>query len=277
MKYPRNGMEIWTSRSEVLRSSMFDSGAGYPEQIAEVINILETESVLSRLTVFPNFRVLDVGAGGGRWSRVFAEKVKSVVALEPSDIYETLSERMAGFSNVICLKKSLQDFYSDESFDVIIISGVLMYLTQNDEVLRFLEKVSKLLRNGGFLVLREPIARVERCVVDWGRSVKDVGNEVGKCQYWEVLRPERFYVYACKRFNLKKMTSFGSHAPFFISYNPGNRVFKLALNFSRRFIHKGNLGYIKLYDRLFREPYGLVCHMLNIKCFKIIIFGKVCV
>ncbi|MEM5787158.1 MAG: class I SAM-dependent methyltransferase, partial [Syntrophobacteraceae bacterium] len=157
---------LWSSKFSLFEPSIYESGGQYPEEIAEMINALETGSVASVVRPEPHWNMLDVGAGGGRWSISFSGRVGSVTALEPSAIFTILKERTEAFKNIVCHRKAFEEFAASSKFNLIIISGVLMYILEPLELEKILRKAVDLTENGGFLVLREPVARAERCFTD---------------------------------------------------------------------------------------------------------------
>lgn len=69
------------------------------------------------LEIKPDFRVLDIGAAPGGWTRVLAGLAGSVVAVDPAD----LDPSVAGLPNVVHLKCKAEDLPADlGSFDLIV-------------------------------------------------------------------------------------------------------------------------------------------------------------
>ncbi|MBW1991391.1 MAG: class I SAM-dependent methyltransferase [Deltaproteobacteria bacterium] len=98
--------------------------------------------------------VLDVGAAKGRMTKEFARMASLCVALEPfPPFYQYLRAR---FENIEIHQKTLNEYarIADKKFDLIFISGVICYLT-DDEVPVFLKNAYNLLKEDGFLIIRE--------------------------------------------------------------------------------------------------------------------------
>lgn len=81
----------YNSRLESFKRSEHEhQGSDYPTDVINFISRLEIESVVEHLDIQPHFTVLDIGAGGGRWTLTLAPKVASVTAVEPSDLFDLL-------------------------------------------------------------------------------------------------------------------------------------------------------------------------------------------
>lgn len=102
-------------------------------------------------------RVLDLGAGAGQWSFRFSEWAKQVVAVEYSaDMLELGREeaRRMSVNNIEFVCLPAQDYLSDTPFDVIYISGLLIYLS-DDECETLVANCARSTRSGSRLVLRD--------------------------------------------------------------------------------------------------------------------------
>ena len=108
-----------------------------PELIEEQIKI-EKDFIFTRLSVQSDSRVLDIGCGIGRW----AEKVIPICDFYygidfSQNMVNTAKQRVAHFgqTNYKFDRMSFQDLISNEQsdkFDRIIISGILVYICDND-------------------------------------------------------------------------------------------------------------------------------------------------
>ncbi len=271
----RKSIMLWSAKRGLFEPSVYESGGQYPREIAEVINALETTSVINVVRPEPHWRMLDVGAGGGRWSISLAGRVGSVTALEPSAIFDLLEARTAPLKNIVCYRKAFQEFESSTEFNLIIISGVLMYILEPAELEKFLEKAIGLTAEAGFLVLREPVARCGQCFTDTTYRSSSDKIELDNCKYWEIIRPEAGYESLCGRYGLKKICSFPSHAPFFYHANlPSASMTKLFRLCASKVICTRNLSLIDAYNRLFRGIYGRLRHLMNSRSMRIMIFTK---
>ena len=98
---------------------------------------------------------LDVGCGAGAWTEIFASRYKSVTGVEQSKLMlKAAKERVAHLPNVkICEGDGRKDLPA-ESFDIIFLGGLCMYMNDKD-VGALLNSLTKRLNKGGSIILRE--------------------------------------------------------------------------------------------------------------------------
>ena len=144
--------EYWCAehKEATLENMLLDSKAA-------TIDALERPEVLSKLPSVRGLRVLELGAGIGRFTRVLAEQgCKELVAV---DFQDTACEenRRVNENNpnvqVICQDATTLEFEA-ESFDFIFSNWLLMYLSDG-EVAAFFVNCLKWLKPGGKLFFRE--------------------------------------------------------------------------------------------------------------------------
>lgn len=269
-------IDFWSSKSETFESNLYSSGSSiYPSEFAEVISKIETCSVTEIVSPCKHHKVLDVGAGGGRWTLAFADITHSVVAMEPSRIYRFLKERCAKFRNVTCLNQSFEEFVPDTLFDLVIISGILTYIEDEEEVKKFVQKATRLVEKQGYLILRELVAKRTRYNFDWTFTDKIDHQMLENSEYWEVIRKENYYVKLCTALGMKKVVSFPSHVPFFFDFNlPSKTATNYIRNLAESVICMPNFKYIYYYNKFFRKPYGFFRYLMNLRSMKILIFQR---
>lgn len=269
--------QLWSSRYSAFKTSVYESGGAYPPHLSEVISKIELSSVIDIVQPKSSYTVLDIGAGGGRWTLELADKIQSITAIEPSDLFSILKQRTTQLPNVNCLNEPFETFVPEQLFHLVICSGVLVYLKDQEVADGFLMKALKCLRKGGYLILREPVARRMKYSLDWAFTDDDAYFENGfaTCQYWEVIRPEQYYTGICIHAGAKKMASFPSHAPFFYHLNlPTHTHTEYLRNLILKHITLGNLKKIVYYNRLLRKPYGFLRYLMNLRTMKIMIFQR---
>ena len=277
LKLTQVNIDHFSSKVEQFSQCPFYSGATWwSARFAEVANHLETSSIFQWIPLSMTFRALDIGAGGGRWSLSLVNTVGAITAIEPSDAFESLSERLSGFKNVRCVHQSFEEFRDEEPYDLAIISGVLMYILEPDHLKSFLAKVVEMLKDSGYLVLREPIvARGER--VKLGRVYKKSWSrsELEKYKYLEIVRPKTSYVSLCEGLGLRKVAQFASHAPVIKDPMLGIRILRdLYDRLNERFVSMDNIRYLRIAHRLLRKPYLWLGMLLNKQTMTIMIFQK---
>lgn len=107
--------------------------------------------------------LLEIGAGCGALTGLFAQKVRKVYANELTNKrMEIISKRYSDCSNIVVLPGNIAEQKIDELFDYITIIGVLEYagrffsITQNDfftPYLMFLKNVRKMLKPNGKVII----------------------------------------------------------------------------------------------------------------------------
>jgi len=109
-------------------------------------------------------RVLDIGAGYGRFTPLFLKIASEVILLEAADsIYHTLAETWGSQARVACCHTDFETYYDDQPFSLVFTSGVLYFYS--DEMLRrFLAKAVVMLVGGGLLVIRDFVSAPQVCV-----------------------------------------------------------------------------------------------------------------
>lgn len=269
---------LWESRLDVFESSCHEHQFGdHSPEFLQMISELEIASVLASIPISPKFHVLDIGAGGGRWSLAFLGRVTSVTALEPSPLYKILAKRLIPHHNVRVFNQSLEEFKTDKSYDLIVIYGTLMYLIENNHVNFFLQKAASLVKDGGFLVLGEAISKSTKYMVDWQyvQVRQDLETQFKNCRYWEIIRNEQFYISTCKKHGLKLRTSFLSHTPFFYHLPIKNKnIQEKWRKFLINCLSVGNISHVKIYNKMFRKISEILLKSFDKRYMKIFIFQK---
>ncbi len=120
------------------------------------INMEEKAQILSNLPDLKGLRVLELGAGIGRYTRELARRAQHVVALDfIDDVIAQNRERNRDYSNIeyVCSNALGADF-PPGSFDLVFSNWLLMYLHE-PEVDELLKKCRAWLSPGGYAFFRE--------------------------------------------------------------------------------------------------------------------------
>lgn len=126
--------------------------------------LIETKKVFSYANLSSDSLVLDLGSGTGQWAFRFANIVKHVTAVEFSSPMLNIAEKLAiqkNIKNVSFHSGKAQTFNPKSSFDLVFISGLLIYLTDN-QISELLKNVYGYLKLGGRVILRDGTALNER-------------------------------------------------------------------------------------------------------------------
>ena len=138
-------------------------------ELTKLRDAYEKKKIEPLLMLNKKNRLLDVGCGIGRWADAIENCVGYYLGI---DISHTLIEKALnrkGNSADFCIlsaadisKKKLK---VNILFDRVIISGVLLYMNDND-VTRALQGIASVCSQDCLIYLREPLAREERLSLD---------------------------------------------------------------------------------------------------------------
>ena len=138
-------------------------GADKDTQAQVERNIKEKEILISLIKNRKNLKVLDVGCGIGRWVDNLINNMDSYVGIDYSQGFiEYAKEKYKAHSNIQFYEMSLLDISDDllsKKFDLIICTGVLMYVNDND-LLKILVNIKKM--SGGYFYIQESISTMNQ-------------------------------------------------------------------------------------------------------------------
>lgn len=125
------------------------------------------------LTINPDMRVLDVGCGVGRWGEFFCKKGSYYVGIDGNDkMIDLASQNLKQYdnkklivSNLINMEEALINNGETEGFDIVFVSGVFMYLNDEDclNVMKLMNKFSK---SKALICITESMSNDERLTLD---------------------------------------------------------------------------------------------------------------
>ncbi len=193
---------FWDSRAKKLNGLRFESIANLEEDPAnlELKIRLETEKVFKYLGSVSRKTVVDVGAGVGQWSLRFLERDAShVTAVEYSrDLARIGREECErrGFHNIKFVVSPAEDFKSDTKFDVIFVSGLFVYMN-DDQAEKFASIIPGLCHSDSTILLRDGTAVGARY------EINDRQSEHLKAMYSATYRTRREYLDLFRRFGLR--------------------------------------------------------------------------
>lgn len=103
--------------------------------------------LLSRIDIKESDKILDVGAGTGILESILAKN--KIVAIEPSDMADMMDAKR--LKNVLIERRRIQDFDTEEKFDVIFCITVLQDIKEGRE--EIIKKLFSLARAGGHVII----------------------------------------------------------------------------------------------------------------------------
>jgi len=142
---------------------------GMPEFYNRAIHLEQRLALAPWLQVAPGTRVLDVGCGVGRWSRLLAARGALVTGIDLSPTMIAEAERRAALEGVAArCRFQVQDLSAlrvEGEFDLILEVTVLQHILDPAALRAALAAMRAHLAPGGRMVLLEaaPVARERRC------------------------------------------------------------------------------------------------------------------
>jgi ubiquinone/menaquinone biosynthesis C-methylase UbiE len=113
------------------------------EDIAAIGN--EYFDIIDNSIINSTSLVLDVGCGAGRWSMYFADKVKSIEAIDPSDAVLAAATLTKDKPNIRITKAVADKIpFSDNLFDLVISVGVLHHVPDTALALKQISQKAKI-------------------------------------------------------------------------------------------------------------------------------------
>jgi len=164
---PDKVKEFWEGRAELYSKIALESVANLehdPENLRLKVDE-ETNKVFSWLPDIAGKSVLDLGAGVGQWSFRFAERgARRVLAVEYTRGLVDIGRAEAterGMDQVEFIVSSAEQFCTTEQFDLVFISGLFVYLN-DDQFSDLLGKLNNYVSHNGMLMLRDGVGVLRR-------------------------------------------------------------------------------------------------------------------
>ncbi|MHA1679117.1 MAG: methyltransferase domain-containing protein [Promethearchaeota archaeon] len=127
------------------------------------IETLALDNALAKLN-FKKNSFIELGCGSGRWVIHYSQQFKVVTAVDFSKSLLNILKKEIKKRKI----KNISVFYSDirtfkfkRKYDVIYLSGVTQYISDND-MYNFLKSVSKYLTKNGFIITRDSLSTGKR-------------------------------------------------------------------------------------------------------------------
>ncbi len=134
----------------------YDEEARLIKDNAHKVEFLTTVHFLNDI-ISPSSRILEVGAGTGRYSFCFAEKGHSVTALDITPKHVEIMKKKAlhkalDMDIVLGNAKELSDF-ENNSYDVVLCLGPLYHFSVEEEKVQTITEALRVLKSGGILAV----------------------------------------------------------------------------------------------------------------------------
>ncbi len=149
-------------------------------------------------------KVLEVGCGIGRWTEALHDKCESFLGIDYTEDLVEIANKSHNYDNCKFQVMSATDIKADElliqpPFDVIIFSGVLMYINDDDIKLVF-EELNRVGADDKKLFIMEPVSRMGERL-----TLKDFYSEGLEADYSAIYRTEEEYMELFKILNYNKI------------------------------------------------------------------------
>ena len=117
--------------------------------------IYEKKRLESIIRYNPKWNLVDLGGGVGLWTEYFAKKISKVVLVEREEKFICLAKRNIKNKNIEFIQSDVTAFNAKlNSFDVVFISGVTLYL-DDEFLISMMNKVKKYLKPNGIFIHRD--------------------------------------------------------------------------------------------------------------------------
>lgn len=152
--------DFWEKRALVLGNVEFESIANLEENHDDLLLKIkdETSKIFGWLPNIKNLKILDLGAGVGQWAFRFAElEAKHVYAVERSSGLVKIGRNeisKRSLNNISFIECAAEDFSTHETFDLVFISGLFVYLNP-EQYNKILNNISNFLSQDGLLLIRD--------------------------------------------------------------------------------------------------------------------------
>lgn len=155
----KNTLSFWDQRAQKVGKILDLSVTMFNEDPSEVTrrHELDRDALFSNIDFTRSRTILDLGCGIGRFTIPLAKKSDLVVGVDFSQaLLDKAIEKSAneGVTNIDYVCSASQTFRYNAKFDLVVVSGLLLYLNDK-EVVETVANIDHHLRDGGDVVVRE--------------------------------------------------------------------------------------------------------------------------
>jgi cyclopropane fatty-acyl-phospholipid synthase-like methyltransferase len=157
--------KFWDKRSECYgKTTLHGITAFSDSEETKKRDKLEKQEIRKHIDFGTDRKILDLGCGVGRITMDLAKDVDFIVGVDYSQSLIDIASREAeksGFTNIEFICASSYDFQHNEKFDVAVVLGLFSYMN-DDNVVKTIKNISRHLKKGGKVTLKESVGLEER-------------------------------------------------------------------------------------------------------------------
>jgi uncharacterized protein len=159
-KYQDEIKNFWDKRAEkyLMDNSLSATNLEENQTLQKIKLDIEREKILKLITFNKNDLCLDLGCGIGVWAELMSSHVNEVIGVDYSKKMIDIAVEKAYEKNISNIKyycKDAAEFKSKKTFNIIFISGLLLYFSDN-KLTSLLSELDKYSETDTRLILREP-------------------------------------------------------------------------------------------------------------------------
>jgi len=112
--------------------------------------------LISETGVDKDIKIIDIGAGASKLvDNLLAFGFRNITVLDVSSSALNIAEKRLGdrANNVKWVVTDLREFETNDKYDIWHDRAVLHFLTEEDDISKYVEKVRQLLKQGGYLIV----------------------------------------------------------------------------------------------------------------------------
>lgn len=166
---------------------------------------LEEKKLLHEHIDISDKKILEIGCGIGRWAEALYDKCGFYLGIDYTEDLIEIAKKSYNYPNCYFQVMSATDIKIDElliepPFDIIIISGVLMYI--NDDLKLVIEQINQIGADDKKLFIMEPIS-----CIDSRLTLKDFYSEGLDVDYNAIYRTPEEYLDFFRNLNYNEIFS----------------------------------------------------------------------
>ncbi|MDC0598485.1 methyltransferase domain-containing protein [Gammaproteobacteria bacterium] len=185
-------MDFWSSRVEKMGTIPVEALTNLEENkslMDEKVS-LEQNKVFQWINPTDETTILDLGAGIGNWSLPLAKKSKKVLAVEYIDNLVEIGRKLAadaGIKNIEFICAPAQDYVCNTKVDLVFISGLFVYLN-DDDCERLIGNLGSCCHESTQIFVRDGTGIGER------REINNKDSELLNAKYSAIYRTKDEYI-----------------------------------------------------------------------------------